>query len=141
MPSGYEIRLYTLYIRVHAWTYRRGLRCCCLDLKAIPEPRLAEQQQCESRFIFVNAGTLLADPAFLCVFAEREGLCRCFESGPYQSLMCQYWQSAPLIYPVLPDVKWQTIFEILDFTVKSNIFVRFCTFFLHMSEKSCTFAA
>jgi hypothetical protein len=29
---------------------RRGLRCCCLDEKAIPEPRLAEQQDCSPAF-------------------------------------------------------------------------------------------
>ena len=30
---------------------RRGLRCCCLDKKAIPEPRLAEQQDCSPAFL------------------------------------------------------------------------------------------
>ena len=38
---------------------RRGLRCCCLEQKAIPEPQEAEQQDCS--------------PAFLYVFSEKSG--------------------------------------------------------------------
>ena len=30
---------------------RRGLRCCCLDTKAIPEPQNAEQQDCSPAFL------------------------------------------------------------------------------------------
>ena len=29
---------------------RRGLRCCCLEQKAIPEPQEAEQQDCSPAF-------------------------------------------------------------------------------------------
>ena len=43
------------YMRVPYKIYiRRGLRCCCLDKKAIPEPRLAEQQDCSPAFVFLE---------------------------------------------------------------------------------------
>ena len=32
---------------------RRGLRCCCLGKKAIPEPQETEQQDCSPAFLFV----------------------------------------------------------------------------------------
>ena len=31
-------------------TYRRGLGVACSDLRAIPEPHVAEQQQCSPAF-------------------------------------------------------------------------------------------
>ena len=37
-------------VRACVHTYWRGLRCCCLDTKAIPEPLLAEQQDCSPAF-------------------------------------------------------------------------------------------
>ena len=43
-------------VRAHTYIYiRRGLRCCCLDTKAIPEPLLAEQQDCSPAFSYVYA--------------------------------------------------------------------------------------
>ena len=49
-----------IYVYVYARTLiryiRRGLRCCCLDKKAIPEPRLAEQQDCSPAFIILYCG-------------------------------------------------------------------------------------
>ena len=44
-------------LRIASYVYayiRRGLRCCCLVQKAIPEPQIAEQQYCS--------------PAFLCLY-------------------------------------------------------------------------
>ena len=32
------------------WYIQRGLQCCCLDVKAIPEPQIAEQQDCSPAF-------------------------------------------------------------------------------------------
>ena len=40
------------YTRVVYMYIRRGLRCCCLERKAIPEPRIAEQQDCSPAFIY-----------------------------------------------------------------------------------------
>ena len=37
------------YLRIHIYI-RRGLQCCCLELRAIPEPRIAEQQDCSPAF-------------------------------------------------------------------------------------------
>ena len=36
--------------RVRYRTYRRGLQCCCSGVKAMREPRNAEQQQCSPAF-------------------------------------------------------------------------------------------
>ena len=49
MPIGMYYK-----VRTCAHIYiRRGLRCCCLGEKAIPEPLLAEQQDCSPAFNFV----------------------------------------------------------------------------------------
>ena len=51
MSSGMYI---TYVVRAYARTsiyIRRGLQCCCLELKAIPEPELAEQQDCSPAFL------------------------------------------------------------------------------------------
>jgi len=42
---------YMIYIR-------RGLRCCCLERKAIPEPQNAEQQDCSPAFNFMCKNVL-----------------------------------------------------------------------------------
>ena len=34
----------------YLYTYQRGLQCCCLGEKAIPEPQNAEQQDCSPAF-------------------------------------------------------------------------------------------
>ena len=36
-------------------TYRRGLNVACSDTKAIPEPQIAEQQQCSPAFLYANS--------------------------------------------------------------------------------------
>ena len=53
-----------LYIYV-----RRGLRCCCFFLKAIPEPRNAERQDCSPAFVFIWAlygGTSIIEAPLFC---------------------------------------------------------------------------
>lgn len=47
---------------------QRGLQCCCLEQKAIPEPRIAEQQYCSPAFVFIS-GTLAQVTAFLYICA------------------------------------------------------------------------
>ena len=37
-------------VRACIHTYWRELRCCCLEVKAIPEPQNAEQQDCSPAF-------------------------------------------------------------------------------------------
>lgn len=49
---------------------RRGLQCCCLELKAMREPQIAEQQWCSPAFYLqkCKAEHCKAGPAFLCMY-------------------------------------------------------------------------
>ena len=51
MSSGYVIHINAHHrIGVCDCTYRRGLSVACSELKAIPGPQIAEQQQCSPAF-------------------------------------------------------------------------------------------
>ena len=52
-----------VHLRIHIYI-RRGLQCCCLDVKAIPEPYEAEQQDCSPAFLFVKLRNTVKSPAF-----------------------------------------------------------------------------
>ena len=45
-----SISVHAIVMRVRIRTYRRGLSVACSESKAIPEPRIAEQQQCSPAF-------------------------------------------------------------------------------------------
>ena len=45
-----SVHAITRHVRIR--TYRRGLSVACSESKAIPEPRIAEQQQCSPAFLY-----------------------------------------------------------------------------------------
>ncbi len=60
-----------VHLRIHIYI-RRGLQCCCLDVKAIPEPYEAEQQDCSPAFLFyIKSGTQPTGSRFFVRGGER----------------------------------------------------------------------
>ena len=57
--------------RVRYRTYRRGLGVACSDLRAIPEPHVAEQQQCSPAFFCVRVRNILTTNQII-----NNGVCR-----------------------------------------------------------------
>ena len=50
----YFISAHAISRRVRYRTYRRGLGVACSEDRAIPEPQLAEQQQCSPAFFIYH---------------------------------------------------------------------------------------